>query len=387
MVPQRRIFTSRTSKALRTAYPLRTLRFLWFPTDYDLPITFLKKLYLIGWLTISFPMMNATLSSSILTIALRVQAHRAPLVSDREWEVAIAMANIEVYKHVMAVLDTFFGMTSDVQVNTTTTLTQKCEPKLCADIKADITIVPSLEQLENQLVVGALRQAVYDKKREYMDLGFSVAWLAPNITATLIGWHIDGLLSTASSKEELFFCSEAKKFLSNSIRDADHTCDAVVILNQFMKGISRLEVHSALLGTSANDNARPYRKKALEVFNNITSNGFLDQFRSSPPLFASMNALQAFALHGKDIVASRMPPTLSPTYNRDSPPYNRLPYTINTKHLGIALGVLAVVIQICAAVVIVVIRKSRMQRLSKTEQDDSLSVICSDDDGGSKNSL
>ena len=322
--------------------------------------------------------MNTTLPSSILTIALRVQADRAPLVSDREWEVAITLANVEVHKQVNAVLDTFFATPSIVQVDTK--LTQKCEPDLCAEIKAEIVIVPSLETLKEQLVLGALRQTVYDKKPEYMSFGFNVAWLAPSVSATLVGWHIDGLTSTASSEEERFFCFEARKFLINYIRNADHSCDNVVFLNQFMNGFSRLEVHTAFLGTSTSENTRPYRKKAIQALNNISSSGILQQLKSSPRMFESMRTLQAYALQNQDIIASRIPKASSPTNNRDSTPYQRLPFTINTMHLGIALGVLAVAIQICAAIVIVV-RKSRLQRLSKTEQEDSLSMISSDDDG------
>ncbi|KAI2490070.1 hypothetical protein MHU86_24512 [Fragilaria crotonensis] len=224
--------------------------------------------------------MNATQSSSILTIALRVQADRAPLVSNRDWETAIALANIEVYKRVNAVLVTFFGTTRDVKVDTT--LTIECEPGLCVEIKTDVTLFPSLEPVMERLVMGALRQAVYDMKREYGDLGLSVAWLAPNISATLIGWHMDGLLSTVSSEEERIFCTEARNFLTNAILDVDHTCDTVLFLNQFTTEHSRLEIHSALLGTSARENTHSYRKMALQVFNNATSTGFLHQLSSSP---------------------------------------------------------------------------------------------------------
>lgn len=327
--------------------------------------------------------MNATQSSSILTIALRVQADRAPLVSNRDWESAIALANIEVYKRVNAVLVTFFGTTRDVKVDTT--LTIECEPGLCVEIKTDVTLFPSLEPLMERLVMGALRQAVYDMKREYGDLGLSVAWLAPNISATLIGWHMDGLLSTVSSEEERIFCTEARNFLTNAILDAEHTCDTVLFLNQFTTEHSRLEIHSALLGTSARDNTHSYRKMALQVFNNVTSTGFLHQLSSSPNLFESIHSLEAFALNDKDIIASRISPTPSPTYNRNPTPHDRLPFTINTTHLGIALAMLAVAIQICAAVVVIV-KKSRLKRLSETEQDDSLSVVDSDD-GGSKYSF
>ena len=375
-VPQRRIFTRRTSRALSlTALEISVgSNGFWF--SLFCPAC--------DGCTIPFAIMNnTTQSSSILTIALRVQADRAPLVNDREWKTAIAVANIEVYKQVNAVLETFVGTTSDVDVDTKLTL--KCEPELCAEIKAVITIVPSLEPLMERLVVGALRQAVYDKKREYAELGFNVAWLAPNISATLIGWHLEGLLSTVSSEEERIFCSEARNFLTNAMLDDYHTCDVVVFLNQLTNGLSRLEIYSALLGTSANDNTNSFRKKALQVFNNVTSTGFLHHLSSSHHFFESIHRLEAFSLDDKDIIASRITPTPSPTYNRNPYPHNRLPFTINTNHLGIALGMLAVAIQISAAVLIIV-KKSRLKRLSETEQDDSLSAIGSDD-GGSKYSF
>lgn len=88
-------------------------------------------------------------------------------------------------------------------------------------------------------------------KREYGDLEFKVRGLV--VAKRFCNWHMDGSLSTALiMEEERIFCTEPKHFLLNAMHDADLTCDTVLFLsNQFTNEFSRLELHSALLGTSA----------------------------------------------------------------------------------------------------------------------------------------
>ena len=311
--------------------------------------------------------------SSILKVTVKVQIDRSRPLKDSDWKSAIAVGDYEASKLVSSVLPTFLERRSKVFVHSS--LIKTCKPTSCGQFATSITITPPLEPSQEKLVLGSLRQLLYDKLVEYGSFGVHVAWLTPNISSTLIGWQIDGPPSLFSPKEQHVFADEARLVLTNSSVNLDHICDSVFVLRQFIRKNYSIEIHSALLGSSANDDTRSYQDKALQLLNNKSDRFFygIDRFRS-------VTGVKAFALNSRDITEIRVTPTEVSTKDEPKSPIRHgLPFTINTTNLAIALAILAVFVQICAAVVVVVRRKSMTRAMNKTEQDDKSEEACSDE--------
>lgn len=247
-------------------------------------------------------MMNET--TTTFNVALRVQANRAPPSTLGEWEIALALANVEIQKQVSDVVRGLFQTESVVDVDTT--LTVLCQQAtLCAEIEVEITIdnVASFPTLVvDYLVVGALRRWVTENEDvyEYMS-DAKLTWLGPNRSATLIGWQVDGLSSKMSTEEAEVFNIEIKGFLNNLGVDTSRTCEKVIVLHQFVDGSSRLKIHTALLGTGDMDDSVTYQDEALQVFNDNTIHSFVQQLDSSDPFFEPAFRVQAFGLNYNDV--------------------------------------------------------------------------------------
>mmetsp|Transcript_18223 Transcript_18223/g.30230 ORF Transcript_18223/g.30230 Transcript_18223/m.30230 type:complete len:329 (+) Transcript_18223:1815-2801(+) len=236
-------------------------------------------------------------------VALRVQAKRAPPSTPEEWDLALALVNAEIHKQVSMLVKDLLGPESIVDVDTI--LTNICQPKLCAEIEADITIdhvarFPT--PLLDYYIVSAFRRWVAENKDAYKHVSKAkVTWLGPNRAATLVGWRVDGLSSRMSSHEVDVFDIETKSFLNKLVDNKNNTCDEVVVLNQFMDECSRLEIHTAILGTSRADSTVPYQSEAIRLFNDIKLHSFVQQLDSSDPFFEPAFRAQAYALNDADI--------------------------------------------------------------------------------------
>jgi hypothetical protein len=323
--------------------------------------------------------MNVT--QATFTIALRVQADHDPPSNQDELEIGLSLANLEVHKQVSTVLNNLFLETRTNTVRVVTHLINVCDlpvDSLCVEIEADITIAPSLGKSMEHLVVGTLRQWVHENSDAYTALSHArVTWLAPNVSSTLIGWHIDRLASkTLTTDEERIFALETKKFVTDSIKDGDRRCDSVFLLNQFINDRSLLEIHASLLGVSTNEDDLIFQTRVLQSFNKNNSKAFIRQIEKSLPSLTTVDSIHAFALNDSNVGVFRSGPSIAPASNYKKSSPSVLPFTINTTNLAIALVMLATFIQVCAGIFIV-IKKSRQHRALN---DDITSGIDSDDD-------
>lgn len=318
-------------------------------------------------------------AQSTFTVTLRVQADHDPPSNQDEWEVGLSLANLEVHKQVSAVLNNLFLETRTNVVRVNTHLINVCDPdSLCVEIETDITITLSLAMSMEHLVVGSLRRWVHDNSNTYMAMSHArVTWLAPNVSSTLIGWHIERLASaTLTIDEERIFAMETKKFVTDSVKDGDRICDDVVLLNQFINDRSLLEIHASILGVSTNEDDLIFQKTVLESFNKDKSNTFLRQIDESLPSSTQISNIHAFALNDSNVGFYRSGPSIAPTTNYKKSSPSALPFTINTTNLAIALVMLATFIQISAGIMIL-IKKARQHR---AHNDDVTSGIDSDDE-------
>jgi hypothetical protein len=261
-------------------------------------------------------MSMANETTTTFQVALRVEAKRAPPSTQDLWDLALDLANAEIHKQVSKVVKGLLG--SGIIADVDTILVNICQPKLCAEVEAFITIRYDATRFPtpvvDYLVVGALRLWVEENKNAYKHISEAqVTWLGPDRIATLVGWHVDGVSSTMSSGEAGVFDLEAKNFLNQLIVNSDNKCDKVVVLDQFIGKSLRLEIHTALLGTSKTNSIAAYQYETLRVLNNNEVHSFVQVLDSSDPFFEPAFRVQAFALDYANITErnKRLSPTAS----------------------------------------------------------------------------
>jgi hypothetical protein len=151
-----------------------------------------------------------------------------------------------------------------------------------------------------------------------------------------------------SSGEADVFDLEAKNFLNQVVVNTDSNCDKVVVLDQFIDESSRLEIHTALLGTSQTNSIAAYQDETLWLFNDNEVHSFVEVLDSSDPFFEPAFRIQAFALDYADITAGDK--RLSPTASWSQGSSKLTLDFLNTTNVAIGLALMAIGVLIAGSV-------------------------------------